>query len=1127
MSRRLHSRQSPRPSGVPMSAEPLEPRTLMAAALTPIGPVDGSAVSRAVEFNGAQYFLLREGTTATALWKTDGTAAGTGRVAALPPPYDAPGRWDYPWDVTSHLVVAGGAMYFVGYAGAGKGGALWRSDGTTAGTAIVPGASAASLAEVSVYGRHLTVLNDRVYFIGYDGAAGVEVWGTDGTPAGGVAPVTNTASGIGTANLHNLQAAGGALYFGTHEVVGETEAGTVRVGKVWRSDGTPGGTRALREISPWPLTYPEELLHAVPTADGVYVVGGLDLEQLWGPGGDEPLVTLHDIVSPAAWGDGVVFAGSDPAQERRQWLFFSDGTSGGTRPILDLGGDPRPGLTYDDGIHRVGGFVRRGDALFFFYHGGLWRTDGTAAGTRKVRQFHHDATQSFQWGPQLTNVDGTLVFVANDGVHGNEVWKSDGTAAGTVMVADIDAGLTQSPVQLVGRDDGDVLVVATTGRDAGGAAVRTVLRLDPRGGVDGPFNGAPFAYANEPTGAGGIAGGQVRGYRLEQGQRTVLLDAGHSDDPDGDALAYEWDLDGDDAFDDATGRTVELTWGQLQLLFVRPNESDGVRVRVSDGRGGVSQSAAGVFVDRPGAGPVSALFLSARPEDQDLQPQVAVADDGRTGYVFRVVFASARPMDEASLQGQDVLVTAPDGAQSWATPVGFVRQDDASTGVNNMTVTYHFAAPGGTADAADGGVYQVRLVPGAVTDADGSTNFAHELGPVRATVETAPPTATLHAPAPTADDVYEFTVTYRDDSGIDPATIDPRLETYTPPQVGLRRVTGSPEGERLYVAVHAASKVQQPDGSWVVTYQAQDTAVSGLIFANGQPYSVWSDTYLPVKDVHGNALAARELGRFTTDLPRTGPDVILADFDVSLPRRQRLGRAGRATFTLAGVTWGPYLDVVPGQMPPAVDVTVYLTPNLMPRAGDVVLATLPAQAPGTVSHPRRLGVGFRIPNVLPPGEYRVIALADSGHALVEPNEANNHEFAFGVAVREPHVSLGVVLKPARRARRGAVLALVVEFLNAGNVTARGTATLDVTFSAPFAGEGVAPGESVRATETVAVNVRPHPDGRTRSRAKVMLRVPEEWAAGAAHIQVLVEPDAALAALNRGEVSAATESVTVV
>ena len=42
----------------------------------------------------------------------------------------------------------------------------------------------------------------------------------------------------------------------------------------------------------------------------------------------------------------------------------------------------------------------------------------------------------------LTNVNGTLFFAADDGTNGCELWKSDGTAAGTVLVKDIRPGIT-------------------------------------------------------------------------------------------------------------------------------------------------------------------------------------------------------------------------------------------------------------------------------------------------------------------------------------------------------------------------------------------------------------------------------------------------------------------------------------------------------------------------------------------------------------------------------------------------------------------------------------------------------------------------------------------------------------
>jgi ELWxxDGT repeat protein len=40
----------------------------------------------------------------------------------------------------------------------------------------------------------------------------------------------------------------------------------------------------------------------------------------------------------------------------------------------------------------------------------------------------------------LTNVNGTLFFDANDGIHGYELWMSDGTSNGTQLVQDIYPG---------------------------------------------------------------------------------------------------------------------------------------------------------------------------------------------------------------------------------------------------------------------------------------------------------------------------------------------------------------------------------------------------------------------------------------------------------------------------------------------------------------------------------------------------------------------------------------------------------------------------------------------------------------------------------------------------------------
>ncbi|GAB3705599.1 hypothetical protein GCM10027592_38240 [Spirosoma flavus] len=48
---------------------------------------------------------------------------------------------------------------------------------------------------------------------------------------------------------------------------------------------------------------------------------------------------------------------------------------------------------------------------------------------------------------QLTNINGKLYFVADDGVHGKELWKSDGTEQGTMLVRDIFPGADGANIQ--------------------------------------------------------------------------------------------------------------------------------------------------------------------------------------------------------------------------------------------------------------------------------------------------------------------------------------------------------------------------------------------------------------------------------------------------------------------------------------------------------------------------------------------------------------------------------------------------------------------------------------------------------------------------------------------------------
>ncbi|MBL8810487.1 MAG: hypothetical protein JNM43_09955, partial [Planctomycetaceae bacterium] len=77
----------------------------------------------------------------------------------------------------------------------------------------------------------------------------------------------------------------------------------------------------------------------------------------------------------------------------------------------------------------------------------LWRSDGTSGGTYRVADINAGPNSSNPTA--LTAVNGTIYFVADNGINGQELWKSDGSQGGTALVRDIVAGAgTSSPSNL-------------------------------------------------------------------------------------------------------------------------------------------------------------------------------------------------------------------------------------------------------------------------------------------------------------------------------------------------------------------------------------------------------------------------------------------------------------------------------------------------------------------------------------------------------------------------------------------------------------------------------------------------------------------------------------------------------
>jgi ELWxxDGT repeat protein len=405
------------------------------------------------------------------LWSSDGTVDGTGLVANI--------AHDVASSAPAFLTDLNGVLLFV--AGrASDGGGLWRSDGTATGTALVPGGPSDRQYSLAT----LTVVGERLFFIGPDDGQGAALWTSDARGARLVKDTCPDATGRCTLSIvrDTLTAVGDRLYFvGNDGVVGP---------ELWVSDGSPEGTQLVKDVRPGWQRSPGlgELTAAGATL--FFAAGVGDEAALWRSDGSEagtvPLAGL-EARELTAVGDTLFFAVGGT-------LWRSDGTVAGTLPVRDLGG-PSGALTE---------LVAAAGQLFFFAAAGggeaLWRSDGTTAGTVRVRAVPGDP-DPFLSGtfpahhPQAAA--GRLFFVVDDPAHGRELWSSDGTATGTGLVRDIHRGpAAAQPTELA--DAGGRLVFTACDANAGcepwssdGTAAGTRRLADV---LPGPLSSNPRDY---------------------------------------------------------------------------------------------------------------------------------------------------------------------------------------------------------------------------------------------------------------------------------------------------------------------------------------------------------------------------------------------------------------------------------------------------------------------------------------------------------------------------------------------------------------------------------------------------------------------------------------------------------
>lgn len=222
-----------------------------------------------VVLNNVGYFKARVNQE-DALWRSDGTPAGTWMVKSLS------------GGSVSRLFIFGSSIYFFveDYPNPDQ---LWKSDGTEAGTVLVT-----NIGNSGINFSKPEIFNGKFYFSASSSSAGNELWVSDGTAAGSVL-FKDIRPGAESGNPYGLHNMGTRLLFiandGTHGF------------EMWETDGTQEGTHLVKDIFGGPD-------NAFP-----------DYDQLYGD-----LTIFHQL------GSRVVFSAQDLEHGSELWGYSVDGS---------------------------------------------------------------------------------------------------------------------------------------------------------------------------------------------------------------------------------------------------------------------------------------------------------------------------------------------------------------------------------------------------------------------------------------------------------------------------------------------------------------------------------------------------------------------------------------------------------------------------------------------------------------------------------------------------------------------------------------------------------------------------------------------------------------------------------
>lgn len=388
-------------------------------------------------FKGKLLFSAREPTSGQELWGSDGESRGTRLLGDF-----CPGWCDshpIPLGATDSAVFGiTSSIHFENLA------FLWRSDGTRQGTYLLP--SANDPIRLPGYFDDIAPVfwGNVMYFSGCTAQEACGLWRSDGTPSG-----TRVVKSFDF-GLNGLTVAGNRLLF-------------LQDKSIWVTDGTEPGTREVRE-----LPHFSRLLTNLGNRV-VFITGQYPGEQLWTSDGTASGTrALTSFTAPSPFqqtlflkelGGKLYFVADDVVHGAEIWA--TDGTPAGTRQVTEIGfhnpfnsnGHPfnLDGLRAED-LHQLG------NRLVFWATDGIhgsqpWSTTGAPGSTGPICS--GCAFSFLNDRGSLLRVGSKLVFQARHADWGFQVWVTDGTSGGTSLLKDVCPGTCTgdgySPNALGGR----------------------------------------------------------------------------------------------------------------------------------------------------------------------------------------------------------------------------------------------------------------------------------------------------------------------------------------------------------------------------------------------------------------------------------------------------------------------------------------------------------------------------------------------------------------------------------------------------------------------------------------------------------------------------------------------------